>query len=236
MLDTQYTPVPLQIRKCPGCKHEKPLDAFYAHKTARRCKECLRKKQNAYHAEHKEERQDYNAARSAAYYVEHKEERQEYQRDYARKNAKANNKSRKARRHAHPELEHKRNRSTPELHRVRSVRRRARKHNLPDTFTIVQHAFMLKYFRFCCAACGKKQGESCRLHVDHWIPLASPVCPGTTALNIVPLCGGKNGCNNSKGVKEHQIWLVEHFGKRKSIDIMQRIELYFIEVAAQQSQ
>jgi len=50
---------------------------------------------------------------------------------------------------------------------------------------------------------------------------------GTTADNIVPLCSGEDGCNNSKHNAMPEVWLVLKFGKRKARVILQRILEYF---------
>lgn len=85
----------------------------------------------------------------------------------------------------------------------------------------------LEYFHDCCAVCGRPQGLWHTLAQDHWIPLSSPDCPGTTAKNIVPLCHGIDGCNNKKNSKNPETWLVETYGIRKAKSILQRIESYF---------
>jgi hypothetical protein len=63
--------------------------------------------------------------------------------------------------------------------------------------------------------------------MDHWIPLSSPGCPGTVATNMVPLCHGIGGCNNSKCDRDPQGWLLEKFGERKALEILERIPAYF---------
>jgi hypothetical protein len=62
---------------------------------------------------------------------------------------------------------------------------------------------------------------------DHWIPLASPDCPGSIPTNIVPLCHGEGGCNNSKGKHNPVEWLDRRFGKRKAKQVLARILAYF---------
>lgn len=111
--------------------------------------------------------------------------------------------------------------------KVNMHRRRARKLGLQDTFTHEEWLQCLSYFGNCCAVCGRPQGLWHTLAADHWIPLASKICPGTTSLNIIPLCHGINGCNNSKGSKSPNDWLVTQFGNRKAKQILSRIEAYF---------
>jgi hypothetical protein len=70
---------------------------------------------------------------------------------------------------------------------------------------------------------------------DHWIPLASPDCPGTVPENIIPLCFGSGGCNNSKKAKDGYEWLLQRYGKRKACVILKRIQAYFEWVKNQQA-
>lgn len=105
-------------------------------------------------------------------------------------------------------------------------RRLARKRNLPDTFTASDWRFVLDAFDGCCAVCGRQPGLWHTLAADHWIPLSSPDCPGTVAWNIVPLCHGVGGCNNSKGDKAAADWLIDALGKRKGRAILRKIEAF----------
>lgn len=52
-------------------------------------------------------------------------------------------------------------------------------------------------------------------------------CPGTIPGNMVPLCHGMFGCNNSKADKDPEIWLIKRYGKRKATIILKRINVYF---------
>lgn len=115
------------------------------------------------------------------------------------------------------------------------ARRRARKHSLPDTFTSDDWQRALDYFGGCCAICGRPPGLWHALSADHWIPLASPDCPGTIATNIIPLCCRQDGCNNSKRHKDPEQWLIERFGKRKAKVILKRIHAYFEYVRSKSS-
>jgi len=97
-------------------------------------------------------------------------------------------------------------------------------------FSKKQREFAIQYFNGCCATCGRQLydlfGER-KLHFDHWIPLTDPKCPGTVATNMVPLCGGIGGCNNSKHAADPHTWLRRRFGPRKAREIEARIETYF---------
>lgn len=108
--------------------------------------------------------------------------------------------------------------------------KRARKKSLPHSFTIEQRAFAIEYFHNSCAVCGRQLfdlfGEH-KLAFDHWIPLSSPECPGSTVTNLIPLCHGVNGCNNSKHARDPHEWLTARYGKRRAQAIIDRIEAYF---------
>lgn len=123
--------------------------------------------------------------------------------------------------------------------RLRSLyvtRREARKRNLPDTMTLEQWTQCLDYFNGCCAVCGRQLKDLFGTHTvaeDHWIPLASPDCPGTVATNIIPLCHGIDGCNNKKYSKMPDVWLKQEYGTRKANEILARINAYFEWVKSQ---
>jgi hypothetical protein len=44
---------------------------------------------------------------------------------------------------------------------------------------------------------------------------------------MVPLCHGIDGCNNTKGAKPPDEWLIERYGKRKAAAILRRIAAFF---------
>ena len=113
--------------------------------------------------------------------------------------------------------------------KVRAVyhRREARKLNLPDGFTADDWRRCLEYWRHRCAVCGRPAGLWHTLAADHWIPLASPNCPGTVPTNIVPLCNGLDGCNTSKQDIDAAEWLTRKFGKAKARRVLARIAAYF---------
>jgi hypothetical protein len=112
--------------------------------------------------------------------------------------------------------------------KVVTIRYRARKRQLQDTLTLVQWSRAVSYFDSCCAICGRAlNGLFHTAAADHWLPLSSADCPGTTASNIVPLCHGVDGCNNSKSNRDPVEWLEWKFGERKAKRILKRIEAYF---------
>ncbi len=108
--------------------------------------------------------------------------------------------------------------------------RRERKRKLVKDFTPSDWQRALNYFNGCCAVCGRPLADlfgTRTASYDHWIPVVSPDCPGTIPTNIVPLCSGLDGCNQSKGSKIADEWLVEKFGKRKAAQILKRVNAYF---------
>src|SRR5262245_36706706 len=155
-----------------------------------------RERASKWREEHPEERQAYNKAHWEA----NKEKLQKKNADYHAANAEAINARHRAATAANPgarqayqatyQAEH------PEAIRLYAAARRARKRNLPDTFTIEERQFMLEYWHHACAICGNQDGFFWTLADDHWICITSPDCPGTVAENMIPLCHGKGGCNN----------------------------------------
>jgi hypothetical protein len=113
------------------------------------------------------------------------------------------------------------------LGRLARQRRLARKKGFPDTFTKEQMQFMFEYWLTACAICQQQPGLLWTLSIDHWIPLASPVCPGTIASNLLPACHGTTGCNNSKGEKNPILWLTQKLGPRRAKKKLGEIETYF---------
>jgi 5-methylcytosine-specific restriction endonuclease McrA len=119
------------------------------------------------------------------------------------------------------------------IYHVKTLRRRARKLSLPDIFTGEQWQYAVGYFNGCCAACGRQGNDLFGTHTlaaDHWIPLSHPDCLGTVAWNIIPLCHGEGGCNNSKNDKLPGVWLRENFTDRENMEIMSRTIAYFNDV------
>lgn len=107
--------------------------------------------------------------------------------------------------------------------------REARRRNLPNTLTSEEWENALSFFDYQCAVCERPlNGLFHTAAADHWIPLSDPDCPGTTVLNIIPLCHGQDGCNNSKSNKHPDQWLVERLGKRRAKVILDRIHGYFV--------
>lgn len=111
--------------------------------------------------------------------------------------------------------------------RVKQRRRSARLRSLSDTLSNEQWEACLSHWGHSCAVCGRVAGFWHVLAMDHWIPITSLNCPGTVVYNIVPLCHGEGGCNNSKRNSDPERWLVRRYGTRKAKQISKKIEAYF---------
>ncbi|WP_157911739.1 hypothetical protein [Alteribacter populi] len=83
-----------------------------------------------------------------------------------------------------------------EIKRLVDQRRRARKHNLPDTFTDTQAEEIRSHFGGCALT-----GEDCETHYDHVIPLASGH-GGTIHGNMIPLRADLNISKGNRNVFE----------------------------------
>jgi 5-methylcytosine-specific restriction endonuclease McrA len=216
-------------------------------------KEKIAARQQEYNATHKEERRaylskwlqenpDYNREYHQAnkdaitkqrreYYKAHKDEIIERQRKWEQENKEAISHRRRQYRLANKDKIARSNsdwqKANPDKIRIYRVRYKARKRQLPDTFTVEQWQACLEYHHYCCAVCGVQLRDlfgDIEPHADHWIPLSNPDCPGTVAENMVCLCGD---CNISKKDRLPQDWLVWKFGKRQAVKILSRIHAYF---------
>lgn len=123
----------------------------------------------------------------------------------------------------------------PEKSRLKEQLRRTRKYELPYTFRYADETFCRAYFDHACAVCGNQEGFQWTIAMDHWIPLKSSACPGTIATNMIPLCHGLGGCNNSKLHRNPDVWLIERFGPRKAAQILKKIHAYFALVSQQKA-
>lgn len=215
--------VPDGYKRCPQCKTLYPANRmyFYASTATKDSLYSLCKKCHAPALQNRKQTAEYK----------------EQQRQYA-----------KERRIANPELREKERRAaldyrnrTKDLpvqvarrktdkyklqRRLEQNRRRSIQHNLPSEFTPIDWQRALDYFKGCCAVCGRPPGLWHTVAADHWIPLNSSDCPGTIPTNIIPLCHGIDGCNNSKSFKMPEQWLAEKFGKRRAKQILGRIRAY----------
>jgi len=205
--------------------------------------EKVREGQRVYRAANSEKvregRRVYRAAnseklneKSRVYHAANSEKLNEKKRVYYAANSEKAREASRAYRAANPEKVREAVRvwqvANPEKGRVHSQRRRARKANLPNTLTAAEWQYAIDYFHGYCAVCDrplKNLDKTRRGSADHWIPLSKG--GGTTADNIVPLCSGEDGCNNSKHNAMPEVWLALKFGKRKARVILKRILEYF---------
>lgn len=87
----------------------------------------------------------------------------------------------------------------------------------------------LEYFNHRCAVCGRPAGLWHTIAADHWMPLTRG---GTDAVtNIIPLCHGVDGCNNSKSNKEPFLWLADRLGAKDGLKVALHILAYFARVS-----
>jgi hypothetical protein len=180
------------------------------------------------------------------YYVHNKEHLSEYQREYYRENRTRLIVKSRLNRHKNTERYKQTKRIYQQKHRERLAsyyrayresnrhvckasthRYRARKRELPNAFTAYDWQCALEYFGGCCAVCGKPADSHITIAADHWIPLSHPECTGTLPTNIVPLCHGAGGCNNTKRNRLPADWLTDYYGKDKATEIIRRIQAYF---------
>jgi len=190
--------------------------------------EKLNEKKRVYHAANSDKERE----KSRVYQAANSEKLNEKSRVYRAANPEKAREAVRVWRAANPEKVRERERvyraANPEKVRVYSQRRRARKANLPNTLTTAEWQYAIDYFYGYCAVCGRPPKDlfkTRRVNADHWIPLTKG--GGTTADNIVPLCSGEDGCNNSKHNAMPEVWLAQQFGKRKARVILQRINAYF---------
>lgn len=224
------------MKKCTGpCGRTLPAteEYFYPKKGGKygltsRCKECERAYTAGYKAAHREE--------VRAYYMAHREETIVYLRAYYNEHREKHRAFARAYRAAHRDKIHA-YKSSPRRRladRVYSHRRRARERSLPDTFTAADLKRAHEYWGGICPCCGKQVNDlfgDIQPHMDHWIPLTSPDCPGTVPTNMIPLC---DKCNSSKRDRDPKMWLIERFGKRRAAEILRRIDEYFDWIKAQE--
>lgn len=182
-----------------------------------------------------------------AYYEAHREEQYAYHRAYVERNRERLNQISRERHKANPEKKradaklHRQRypekvklakkrwyeswrasnlKIARETSRIKEARRRARKRELPDTFTLQEWKICLEYWdQKCCICAGNQQ-----IHADHWIALSDANCPGTTVSNMIALC---RQCNLAKNARNPVVWLVEKLGEEKAAAKLAEIEAYF---------
>jgi hypothetical protein len=227
-------------KTCTKCGETKSIEAFRLHRSS--CRQCELDAVKHWYAAHKEEKRAYDRA----YQETHREERRAKGRAYNKEHYVERRGQYRSYREAHKEerriynriyqQEHRseialRMRTYKASHRVQQANlqrnRAAKKKALPDTFTHEQEQFCRQYFHYTCVYCGKEEGFLWCVAMDHFIPLDSPLCPGTVITNMLPACSGQDGCNISKKNREPHAWLIRKFGKRKATAILRKIEAYF---------
>jgi hypothetical protein len=192
--------------QCKKCRHE-----YYENH-----KEIILRRTREYAIAHKEE---ISAKRKAVYVRKPRKTTPERVKAQKKRYYDANREKIRARQRAKTK--------NRQAQAVQKQRRRAAEKQLPNAFTQADWKHALAYFNGCCAICGRPPGLWHTIAADHWIPLKSPSCPGTIPQNIVPLCHGIEGCNNTKASRDPDKWLIEKFGKRKAAKILKRIAAYF---------
>lgn len=219
---------------CTKCGTTYPATPEYFNRKRRRfnglspwCKPCDRKQARRHAIENPDMARDRrrrwaasNRDYARSYYEKNAEVLKKRSRQWNKDNAEKKSQTGRVYRESNP--------ASPEARRQSKQRRRARKRSLAATFTSEQWQRSLDYFGGCCAACNRPiNGLFHAAHADHWIPLSSPDCPGSVASNMIPLCGGQDGCNNSKSNRPPTEWLEYKFAPREAKQILARIEAYF---------
>lgn len=223
------------MKVCSKCGIEKLLDEFYSDKQKKdgrqsNCKAC--------NSEYSRKYRQLNADKIKEYIKHWKKENsdkvKEYQvKKYKKDRKKINERSRQWYKKNSEKAKKQMKKWAKENSDKKScskIHRRTRKRSLPAYYTAKHWQAALQYFNHCCAVCGRQFNNllgDFTAAMDHWIPLSAKDCPGTTPDNIIPLCHGVGGCNNSKSSKDAQKWLVETYGKKKAKEILTRIEEYF---------
>jgi hypothetical protein len=118
--------------------------------------------------------------------------------------------------------------SKKKRNRIDLMKQRSIQEGVEFNFSRAEWENALAYFKYSCAVCGKKRFDSQRntfLVADHWIPITKG--GATIPSNIVPLCNGMDGCNNSKHNRESIEWLTWRYGETLAAKILSEIEEYF---------
>ena len=242
----------IEHKHCHACEQDKPLHEFTKDKQRwdsyfLYCKDCKNAKKHVWNAAHVEEQRAY----FKDYGIAHQVEKALRNHAYYLANREAILLACKQYRASHPEHREWEKRWHDDHREQERPRKRQRKHarraklaTLPVHWTAATEAFALQYWHYTCAVCGRERELTLDIALDHWIPVASPACPGTIVGNMIPLCHGTKGssvllpiaCNQHKGKKDPRIWLVERLGKVKARAKLKAIEAFFLEaerVAAQ---
>lgn len=95
----------------------------------------------------------------------------------------------------HPKYYREYARANPEVIRVKTAHRRARKKKAGGTYTVVQWEALKEHYEYSCLCCGRKEPEI-KLTVDHVVPLTKG--GENTINNIQPLCFSCNAMKRTK--------------------------------------
>lgn len=245
-----YEPVPFG-RICRKCKLWKPRAELRKHSAHPSgvdafCRQCHRAEAKQRFRENRQEILDKERQRRKENPEPYREydkkrrldpQRRQYNIEYSKKyhienKAKANARSKRYAQE-HPEVMRRsvKNWTTKnpgkarEIRRAAQQRRKARKAGLVSSFTKHHWELCLRWWGGRCAVCGRPAGFWHTLAQDHWIPVKRG--GNYTPDNILPLCHGVGGCNNSKESRDPVEWLVKRFGERKAKKILKRIQDYF---------
>lgn len=217
-------PAPIGFKTCGQCREVKPTDAFGKNTRTKdglmwECSECAKERKDLYRqreevqGREREYRKRYyqqNRQRLLAMNAEWRAQNREYLNEYTRKRYAEN----------------------PDYFKGLVMRRDEKLKSLANDFTEEDEAFALDYFDYSCAVCGRicTDDDLTILVMDHWVPIFAPESPGTIPSNVVPLCHGVGGCNNSKGDLAPHEWLAWKFGEPKARKIAAKIHAFFDEV------
>lgn len=238
------------LKRCSTCKEWKPATSEFFNKGSAgktfqsQCKTCQRERQRVYREtcpdkilakrqKHYQKNREVINAKSAQWRAENPELMKEishqwylknidYKKQYSRNWLKRN-----------PERHRINSRNwvnlNPKKNRVKTAKYRSRKASLRNDFSKSDWDVALGYWDNKCAICGKSPDSSTSLAMDHWIPVVRG--GATTSDNILPLChakkNGAGGCNNRKGAKDGQSFLIEQFGEEYGLQKLRDIEMYF---------
>lgn len=203
-----------QYRRKRGSVTNRKYNAEYYQKNRGRVREHIQRWESA-NSEHLQQKRR-----------EWRERNREHMREMVRLWAVANKEQRR-------EYLREWRKANPELVKAIQMRRRARELSLPATLTADDWQYAKDYFNGCCAICGRQLKDLFGTHTaaaDHWVPLSKG--GGSTPGNIVPLCHGQDGCNNSKHDADPIVWLQKKHPKKWK-QILARIQAYFESVKDQ---
>lgn len=215
---------PTALVECVRCKQYLPVTAYHRDKWQPNglqiyCKEC-----------HKPFSQNWIDS-NREYYLDQKRAWRKANPDKVREQKNASQKRHRSAANARSKRWRENNHETMMMFVHRRI---ALRNSVPEDYTVDDWQYALDYFNHSCAVCGRSAGFWHTIAKDHWIPLKADNCPGTIPSNIIPLChvtkDGEGACNNSKGKKDAEQWLSEHYTPKQVKTILARIDAYFATV------